>query len=54
MSEKKIGQKKNWPKKKLAEKKIALKKNRPKYWPAALASPRCMQKKYIFSFIYYV
>jgi hypothetical protein len=29
----------------LAEKKIARKKNRPKYWPAALASPRCMQKK---------
>ena len=35
--------KKNWPKKKLAEKKLAG-KNRPKYWPAALASPCCMQK----------
>jgi hypothetical protein len=31
--------KKNWLKK-----KIGRKKNRPKYWPAALASPRCMQK----------
>jgi hypothetical protein len=40
-----MSEKKNWPKKKLAEKKIARKKNRPKYWPAALASPRCMQKK---------
>jgi hypothetical protein len=27
----------------LAEKKLAG-KNRPKYWPAALASPCCMQK----------
>jgi hypothetical protein len=43
-NKKKMPEKKNWPKKNWLKRKLAG-KNWPKYWPAALASLRCMQKE---------